>query len=337
MKALLAFTFVFLGLFSNTYAYRPITEDQLEQIVKSFDYTPNVRILKTSYATCNPQDIEFSTTYPQRENELRIQAKTFIPLRASTDLPAPLVFLLPPLGGSNRLDLMMGETLCKNGIAAFLITTNLTGLDSNTLVPVTDHDHTHRRVASAIKAGIIIARTYDEINTDKLGLFGASLGGILGSVAYSVIPEISAATFLVNGGNVPHILATSDQGPVVKLKTARMQEQGFTNVEQYEHYLNENLEIDPLHFSKMINNESLKLYLSKADKSVPSVDQMSFYNAFGQPKETKFFSIGHAETIVAVLGLGQNKQQIADWFKQRFALPNPRLTPDLYEALKFKY
>ncbi|MGZ3690570.1 MAG: hypothetical protein ACXVAX_03655 [Pseudobdellovibrio sp.] len=334
MKVFLTFAFFYLALFSSAYAYRPVTDEKLAEIIKSFDYTPNVRSVRSGNASCSPQDIEYTTTYPQRDSELQVQAKTFIPTTASG--PVPIVFMLPPLGGANQLDLMTGDTFCKNGIAAFLITTNFNGLDGS-LPPVTDHDHTHRRVAAAIKAGIIIAKTYPQINTEKIGLFGASLGGILGSVAYSVIPEISAATFIVDGGDVPNILANSDQTVIVNLKNARMKEQGFTTVDQYENYLNDNLEIDPLHFAKMINPNTIKFYLSKADKSVPSVDQMAYYNALGQPKETRFYMIGHVETIVAVLGLGNGKQQIADWFKGRFALSNPRVNPDINESLRFRF
>lgn len=342
MKALFT-SIVMLFTSLSVWAYRPISDDKLQEIIESFNYTPNVQITRKAGSSCAGLDLEFTTTYPQRETALVIKAKLFVPAQTvseNSDLVAaqfPIVFILPPLGGANRLDMMMGETICKNKMAAMLITTNLTGLDQSTLVPVTDHDHTHRRVASALKAGIIVARTYPVINTEKVGLFGASLGGILGSVAYSVIPEISAATFLVNGADVPHILANSDQGPVIKLKTERMREQGFTTTEQYEHYLNENLEIDPLHFVKLIQPDTIKLFLSQKDKSVPTQDQMLYYNALGKPSDTKFYMIGHGETIFAVMGIGSGKQQISEWFLSRFALPNPRIVPNIYEILSPRY
>ena len=316
-------------------AYRPIGDDKLQELIQSFNYTPNVEQIRTATASCDPQDLEYTTSYPQRDSALRIQAKVFIPTSASG--PVPVVFMLPPLGGANRLDLMMGDTFCKNNIAVFIITTTLNGLDSPTLVPVTDHDHTHRRVAAAIKGAMIIARTYPQLNTSKMGIFGESLGGILGSVAYSVIPEISAGAFIVNGGDVPNILATSDQGPVINLKNARMKEQNFTTTEQYENYLNDNLQIDPLHFAKLINPETIKLILAQNDKSVPTADQMAYYNALGKPKETKFYPYGHGETIFAVLGLSNGKKEIADWFNARFAMENPRLGPNVQEALQVRF
>lgn len=318
------FPILVLGCFSSTaLAYRPISDDKLNQLIESFNYTPTVKSIVASQTSCLAQDIEYTTTYPQRETELNIRAKTYVPVEPAEAVP--VVFIIPAIGGFNSLDNLMGETLCKNNIAAFVITTNLTGLDSTVLLPVTDHDHTHRRVASALKGGFIIAKTYPEINTAKIGLFGASLGGILGSVAYSVLPEISNAIFIVNGGDVPHILANSDQAPVVNLKKARMQEQGFTTDAEYENYLNENLEIDPLHFVKLINTDTVKFFLSTKDKSVPSVDQLAYYNALGQPKETKFYNLPHAESILSVMGLNSGRQNVLNWYNTRFAASNPRI------------
>lgn len=326
MKTLLSSILV-LGAAQTLLAYRPISDGRMQDLLQEFNYTPNVELLRTVTPTCKLQDIEYTTTYPQLDTPLKIQAKIVVPDVAGS----PVIFMLPPLGGSNPLDVMMAETFCKNKMAAIIITSNLTGIDQAALVPVTDHDHTHRRVASAIKGGIIVARTFANIDTRKVGLFGASLGGILGSVAYEVIPEISAATFIVNGGDVPHILANSDQTPVVKLKNARKAEMGFTTDAQYEDYLNNNLTLDPLHFTKLIKPEATKLYLSRSDISVPSADQMAFYNAIGTPVETLFYNLPHAQTILAVLGLGTQKQKTADWFLQRFALPNPRTNePDLH-------
>jgi cephalosporin-C deacetylase-like acetyl esterase len=312
---------IFVALNAN--AYRPISDERMQELLREFDYTPDVQVLKSVKPTCSLQDVSYTTTYPQLDGKLTIQAKLVVPAVTS----APLIIILPPLGGANTLDVSTAETFCRNKMAALLITSNLTGLDQEELVPVTDHDHTVRRVASAVKAAMIVARTYPQINFEKVGVFGASLGGILGSVAYAVIPEISAGAFVVNGGDVPHILATSDQQPVVSLKKKRKAEVGLDTDEQYEEYLNNNMTMDPLHFAKLIRPEATKLFLSKNDASVPTIDQMLFYNAIGTPAETRFYSTGHAATIVSVLGLSDGKQKIAEWFLKRFAVPNPRMNP----------
>lgn len=319
MKPIVALIGIFFTL--QVFAYTPISDDRLNELLEGFKYRPQVEIQKWPKAGCTPEDFEFTTTYPQRNTPLPIQAKAFIPVGQK----APVVFMLPPLNGMNQLDQNMAIVLCKQNIAAIVIRTNLTGLGTDELMPVSDHDHTLRRTVSAIKGGLLAIQKLSEINTEKVGLFGVSLGGILGSVAYGVMPEISAATLIVNGGDVPHIMAYSDQGTIVKIRTARMKEQGMATFEEYEHYLRQNLELDPLHFSKLIDADSTKMFLSKADLSVPSEKQLEYYRSIGSPRETVFYSLDHIKTIVAVLGIGNHKPKIADWFKARFALPNPRL------------
>ena len=321
--ALLGFTLIT----QTTLAYVPISEEKLAELVESFNYQPEVKYLKKPKTTCEAQDFSYTVTYPQRKDPLTIKGKSFIPVVAAGQPKVPVIFLLPPMGGTNTLDMGAGRKFCENNMATFIISSNLTGLDSPTLVPVTDHDHTHRRIAAALKGGMLLVKTHPEINSEKVGLFGASLGGILGSVAYSVIPEISAVTFLVNGADVPHILATSTQSEVVNLKKARKKEQGFKTDAEYEAYLNKHLEIDPLHFVKMIDPNTVRLYLSKADDMVPSVDQMKYYEALGSPKAIKFYESGHVSTIISVMGLSGELQKTADWFKKRFAMRNPRI-PD---------
>ena len=315
------FAIIFSLCFSQSLlAYTPISDERRTELLTQFDYVPEVTVIKAAKTGCGAQDLEYDTTYPQRETPYRVKAKTYIPTKTG----APVVFLLPPLGGSNQLDTAMAGVLCRSNIAVVLILNDFTGLDSNTLMPVTDHDHTPRRVVSSIKGGILAIQSLQHINTEKVGLFGASLGGILGSIAYGVMPEISAATFIVNGGDVPNTLTYSDQAPIIRIKKARMAAENLKNNAEYEHYLNQHVTLDPLHFAPLIATDSIKLYLSKNDASVPSANQMAFYKAVGSPKETLFYSVNHAMTIFAVLGVSDEKQAVANWFLKRFALPNPR-------------
>jgi hypothetical protein len=321
MKSL--FSGIFLIFISQTVlAYRPISDDRRAELLSQFNYVPNVQIVKLPASRgCAPQDFEYNTTYPQRETPYNIKARAYIPNMTG----APVVFMLPPLGGSNQLDTAMASNLCSHNIAAILVLNDFTGLNAGTLMPVEDHDHTPRRVASAIKGGIAVLKSSVlSVNTDKVGLFGASLGGILGSIAYGVLPEISAASFIVNGGDVPNTLAYSDQAPIIRIKKGRMAEVGLKTDAEYETYLNEHITLDPLHFAPYIAPESIKLYLSRTDNSVPSANQMAFYKAVGSPKETVFYDLSHALTIFAVLGISDEKNQISNWFLKRFELPNPR-------------
>ena len=323
MKRFMAIAAIGFLLFSTQtlFAYVPINYERRNELLQEFKYTPVVNVTSSLKIGCRGEAFEYTTTYPQRETPLSIKAKTYIP----TTKNSPVVFMLPSLGGTNQLDQTLAESFCKQNIAAILITTSFIGSNGDALVPVGDHDHALRRVVSALKGALVASQNLEQINKEKIGLFGISLGGILGSVAYGVMPEISAATFVVNGGDIPFIMAYSDQPTMIKLRQARMQEQNLKTIKEYELYLRDHLTLDPLHFAKTSDAKNTKLFLSKTDNSVPSETQLQYYTSMGSPTETTFYSMAHAATIFAVLGpTSSHKAKIVQWFATRFENPNSR-------------
>lgn len=312
---------IFLSL--TVLAYRPISDERRAELFSQFRYIAQVEVTSIQKNSgCRAQVVEYNTFYPERETAYPVKARLYLPAEQNV----PLVLMLPPIGGSNVLDTDLAQTLCRSGMAALLLLNDFGQIESSQLVPVEDHNHTVRRVAAALKGAIQLAQAeLPSVNTAKVGLFGASLGGILGSMAYGVLPELSAATFLVNGGDVPHILAFSTERRIVRIKRARMAEQGLKTNADYEFYLNQHLIFDPLHFTPLIPPETVKLYLSKSDDLVPTRDQLSLYEALGSPPGTVFYNVNHYLSIFAALGNAGERKKIADWFLQRFALDNPRL------------
>ena len=304
-------------------AYTPISESRRAELFAQFRYEPQIQITQLKKATgCRAQEVQYDTSYPERETPYTVKARLYLPAKENI----PLVLMLPPIGGSNVLDTDLAQTLCRSGMAALLLLNDFGQIESSQLVPVEDHNHTVRRVVAALKGGILLAQAeIPAVNSERVGLFGASLGGILGSMAYGVLPELSAATFLVNGGDVPHILAFSTERRIARIRRARMAEQGLKTNADYEAYLNRHLIFDPLHFVPFIPPETVKLYLSKSDDLVPTQDQMLLYEALGSPQGTVFYNVNHYLSIFSALGVASERQNIADWFLQRFSLENPRV------------
>lgn len=322
---MLRFSLFFLSLFAciELFAYTPISDTKQKLLLSEFDYTPKVKISQDATSGCTGEDVVFTTTYPQKTSPLKIEARGYIP----EDTSVPFVILLPPIGGVNMLDKAMAKTFCNNNIAALIITTNFTGFDGNTLMPIADHDEAFRRAVSAVKGAMVYASSRPEINTAKMGIFGVSLGGILGSLAFSVIKELSAANFIVNGGDIPYILAYSEQKEVKKLREIRMENDNIATAEDYEKILRDNLMFDPMHFALLVLPDTVKQFLSTNDTNVPTIKQNQYHEAIGSPKEVEYLTSGHVGTVINVLFPGGTRQKIADWFGSRFKLDNPRLRP----------
>ena len=276
--------------------------------------------LEESGDDCLLYDFTFSTTYPEINNNFEVVGQLYRPKRSN--FKAPIVVLFPPTGGKNFLDENVAENLCESDIAVFLPTNDFTGIDQADPPPVEDHDHALRRVVAATKTFIQYSKEHYRLDGSKAGIFGASLGGIIGTFSMSVLPDISAGYFIVAGGDVPNILAHSTQERVVRLKNIRKQQEGFRNDEEYEAWLQANLSLEPLEYAVNIPTETVQMVISTNDSSVPTDNQYLLHEALGKP-EHEVSSSGHVWTILN--SMSGSSRGIIDFFNQRFSKANPRL------------
>ena len=179
---------------------------------RDFYYTSEYKMLEMNRIrrrrTCMIHEFSLETTYPQLGNKtFTVNGQFFLPRNVSTDVPVVLIF--PPVGGMNTLDEEMAKTFCDSKIAVFVPTTDMTGLEQEAIPPVEDHNQALYRVVSFTKALAAYAADEAGLNGEKVGLMGASLGGILSSFAMSVVPEVSVGYFIVAGGDLPSVLAHS--------------------------------------------------------------------------------------------------------------------------------
>jgi len=291
-----------------------------------FAYESSYKILEMTRTQrnrdCFINEFVIESSYPQLGGAtVETEGLYFVPRGA--DGPVPVVIVFPPVGGKNPLDQEMAETFCEEKVAAFIPTTDFTGLESPVPPPGEDHNHALFRVVSFVRAVSTFSEDEEGLNSEKLGLMGASLGGILSSFAMSVVPEVSAGFFIAAGGDLPSILAHSRQSKVEKLKRVRYQEQGFLNDGAYEAWLREKLSYDTLDFTDEVPTESVEMILSLSDKSVPTVNQWLLHKAFGEPNVTTS-KRGHIQTIFHSLFHERDREEIVEFFQDRFAKKNPR-------------
>jgi hypothetical protein len=315
---------ILTSLFVAGVAHAENSTAEANNIVREeFNYTPQVEIKNLADRRgCKGGKLEYITTLNQSGEAYTVKAKIYMP-----DKPAEqkrsVIFMLPTIKGGQKLagliDRFAAFSFCRQNFIAVLLENDFTGLSTGSPLGISESDLSIRRVVAALKGGIQIATHNLNADQNKVGLFGASLGGILGSTAYGLMSEIKAGTFLVAGGDLPHILTHSDQKPIIKVKEDVMLEKGFKTDAEYEAYLNEALRFDPLDFADNIERDEVKLYLSLNDRSVPTLDQMKLYEELNRPTETSFVSrSGHAITIFRVLVFSRQKTKIGKWFKARF-------------------
>ncbi|MEM7646252.1 MAG: alpha/beta hydrolase family protein, partial [Pseudomonadota bacterium] len=281
----------------------------------------------SSSSSCWKYEKEFQTTAPNLADALPVEVEMYIPNRNRLGSEkVPMVFILPPIGGVNLLDRRLARTLCANKMAAMIIANDFANVDLQSkkpLLPVSDHQETFYRLHAAIRGLFAFANDDANINPEKVGIVGASLGGILSAFVMSTQPDISAGVFITSGGDIPEILAQSQQDEIEKIRKKRMTEQGFTTKAEYEAFLRQHLFYDPMDMTLTMLPETMQMVIAKRDRNVPTINQEALHKAFKTPK-ARFLNEGHVSTIISTLFPQRRRQEIANFLESRFSQDNPR-------------
>ena len=315
-----------------SFARDPLPPEEAAKIIQEFQYPNNFTffsndVSKPLFSRCWIYEQFVDTEYPQSMEPLRVQQHLYIPSRRQLgDKKVPLVILIPPVGGINPLDTQTAKTLCNNNIAALIVANDFANVEYQAeieLLPVEDHQETYYRITAAVKAAIAQVDEDPNLDSEKIGLFGVSLGGILSSFVMAAQERIAAGYFVVAGGDVPDILAHSAQDKIAKIRRRRMQAEGFSTADEYEMYLRQHLQIDPIDISTTMLPETLRMVIAGKDKNVPTSNQWALHVAFGEP-DIDFVDKNHLQTILNTLFSSSKRDKVMRFFKKRFEFDNPR-------------
>lgn len=328
---------IFLGLaaivvFFSAQAREPLPKEAAIQVIDQFQYQGNYQILSDKkqggfFDSCWEYDRVFETQYPDMDEPLDVDVTLYVPNRDRLGSDqVPVVIMIPPVGGTNILDTQMARTFCDYDIAAIVLKNDFANIDYQAeveLLPPEDHQKTFYRIVAAVKGSMAMIDDDDNLKYDKIGIFGVSLGGILSSFVMETQSDISAGYFLVAGGDIPQILAYSEQENVSIIRRKRMNEENISTKEEYENYLRRYITLDPIDLAVTMLPETINMVIAKKDTTVPSSNQFALHKAFGEP-EAIYYNSGHLDTIIGTLLWGQNRADVARFFSARFSEDNPR-------------
>ena len=212
--------------------------------------------------------------------------------KANDKGPRPLVVILPPIFGVTPLDTLMASYIASKGYHVMIceLSENVTDLDR----PLSDVDDLMARATSGVRASLDYAATLPEIDMNKVGGFGASLGGIRLAILMGVDPRIKSAFLTVAGGNIAEIMSFSQEGRVKPYREARMKKEDIANESEYHDKLKPLSYIDPIFLAKNIPTDKVFMLMSTKDTCVPTKNQIELLNALGNP-EHRYIDYTHTK------------------------------------------
>ena len=210
----------------------------------------------------------------------------------------PLFIIFPNIGGVTILETMMGEFFAQKGYHAIISVLADDVTDKNR--PSDQVDEFFIKATTSSRLVLDMACQFKEVDCERVGAFGASLGGIRTLTLLGVETRVKAAVTYVAGVNLPSIMAYSEQKTVKNWRKYRMAQEGFQSQSDFEDHLHQVVDVDPEDFAHLVDRRDVYMVVGLKDTSVPTANQYEAIGAFGNPK-VKNIGMGHVETALTAL------------------------------------
>lgn len=211
----------------------------------------------------------------------------------------PAVFITPILGGFDFIETCLARLFTYSGIHVF-ITDFMPKLDLyRQVADLNVHDKTYLKSVLGMEKLVKFCEGHPDIDADKLGLFGMSLGGIFTNIHSKINPRFKASVIIAGGGHHHEILALSKQPVMVLLKNLRKQQFHLESDEEYQKLMACHNEMDSLKIFCRSQSKSVLMFISTNDDQVPTSVQVETWNDLGRPSAV-FLQVPHYKMITSV-------------------------------------
>jgi cephalosporin-C deacetylase-like acetyl esterase len=247
-----------------------------------------------------------------------VHAEYFAPLGQQGKRPA--VIVLHILGADFPLSRYMAARLADRGVAALFVKLPYYGERR----PAQGAPSTKRflssdieRTVTAMRQGVCDVRraagwlaSRKDIDPDRLGVTGISLGGIVSSLAASVDPAIREGVFLLAGADLSRILWTMPEGAAFRkwwLESGRTLADLKALTDPF----------DPMFYAHRLAGKRVLIIAGNVDEVVPPACTMVLWNSAGRPP-IRWYNCGHYSAVGYLL---PGIRQTVDFFAGPETIP----------------
>jgi hypothetical protein len=122
-----------------------------------------------------------------------------------------------------------------------------------------------------------------KVDTDKIGCFGTSLGGIEATLVTAVDGRIKSTVIALGGGSIADIVCNSQDRMFRGPREQALQSRGIT-IDQLHGELQDKIKTDPLLLAPYIDARHVFMVIAAFDRTVPRAEGDQLWNAIGRPE-----------------------------------------------------
>ncbi|MEM4461736.1 MAG: alpha/beta fold hydrolase [Candidatus Bathyarchaeia archaeon] len=277
---------VYLYLTGFYVSYNSYSEDYLAL----YDYDKSIPLNIDERLVADTDIYRLYKVYFDSVNYVRVPALFMIP---KTVGKAPCIVFLHGYGGSKEDALAVIDIAAAEGYAFISIDAVYHGerrVEGRALYS-TDINDTIRGFIQTVldlRRAIDYLETRSEIDRERIGYIGGSMGGIIGAIFIGVEPRVKAAALIVAGGNMSLMVRESEH-PAIPPIRRYLEEQGIS----YEELQSMLDPIDPLNFIARFSPRPIVFHLGRYDRIVPAEAGRQLYIRAGEPKKVYWYDAGH--------------------------------------------
>lgn len=206
---------------------------------------------------------------------------------------APVIMVLPILGGKNVIAGIFARYFVENGYAALIVHRQREYKEVAELDRV---NPTLKQMVIDHMQAVDWIETRRELDASRIGVFGVSMGAIKAAMLTPLDPRIRAAVLGLPGGDIPYLLAFSTERGIKRNRSTYMEQTGFTPDRLYDH-LRTGITCDPMRFAPYLDPHNVLMFIAWFDTSVPYSRGKALWRAAGKP-EVVYLVSGHLSAYV---------------------------------------
>jgi len=226
--------------------------------------------------------------------------------------PSAVILLLPVSGGNYEIEHHFARYLAKHGLAVVLAYR-----PTNAAPELSDLGAINTWLEQSVSRG---KRALDwiedrpELDPDRVGVFGISMGAIQGVLLTAADPRIRAEVFGLVGGDLPYILCHSAEPGITRRRKSFLQKHNLTEPQLHDE-LKKTITCEPNTAAARIDPQDALVVLGAFDRVVPFKKGLELRRQMGRP-ETIILPTGHYSALVCIPYL---KHQTLKFFQTRFS------------------
>jgi len=237
------------------------------------------------------KQISFPSTQNILDLEHNITIDYYIPENKKQE-KSPVVVVLPVFGkkvGKNKVAEKFAEYVVQQGYYSAIVHRQE---QYKELTDFKDIDTILRQMILDNRQAIDWLETQKDIDTEKIGVIGISMGGFKASLLAAIENKrLDATVICLAGSKIWDILTFTRKNNFVK-ERRRIMEQEHLNPHEFNSRLEQEIQCDPFYYAPYIDASKTLMVISRFDRVVPTRQQKLLRKQIGNPK-TIIIPAGH--------------------------------------------